>query len=71
MVRKAASSARHPSLIEMQGLLRIAGILATQGHDHCKHAMVGKATSSARHPSLIEMQGLLPIAGILATQIDR
>jgi len=30
IVRKAAASPRHPSLIEMQGLLRIAGILATQ-----------------------------------------
>jgi len=29
-LRKAAASARHPSLIEMQGLFRIAGILATQ-----------------------------------------
>jgi len=30
MVRKAAASARHPSLIEMRVLLRIAVILATQ-----------------------------------------
>ena len=30
MVRKAEASARHPSLIEMQGLWRIAGIFATQ-----------------------------------------
>jgi len=30
MVRKAAASSRHPILIEMQGHLRIAGILETQ-----------------------------------------
>jgi len=30
MVTKAAASAQHPSLIEMQGLLLIAGSLAAQ-----------------------------------------
>jgi len=30
MVRKAAASARHPKLVELQSHLRIAGILATQ-----------------------------------------
>jgi len=30
MVRKAAASAQHPSLIEMRGRSRIAGVLATQ-----------------------------------------